>query len=123
MAEGIDELMPKLQSLVDRGYSIAVYPEGTRSKDCRIGRFHKGAFYIAEKLALDVTPMYLYGPGKILRKKTYHLNKGPIYVEIGQPITQSQLQAIGDAKQQASHMRKHYISKYEQLANLIEQDV
>ena len=123
VADGIDELLPKLQSLVDRGYSIAVYPEGTRSKDCRIGRFHKGAFYIAEKLALDVTPMYLYGPGKILRKKTYHLNKGPIYVEIGQPITQSQLQAIGDAKQQASHMRKHYISKYEQLANLIEQDV
>lgn len=123
VADGIDELMPKLQSLVDRGYSIAVYPEGTRSKDCRIGRFHKGAFYIAEKLGLDVTPMYLYGPGKILRKKTYHLNKGPIYVEIGQPLKQSELQTIGDAKQQASHMRRHYIGKYEQIANKIEQDV
>ena len=123
LADGIDELMPKLQSLVDRGYSIAVYPEGTRSKDCRIGRFHKGAFYIAEKLGLDVTPMYLYGPGKILRKKTYHLNKGPIYVEIGQPLKQSELQTIGDAKQQASHMRRHYIGKYEQIANRIEQDV
>jgi 1-acyl-sn-glycerol-3-phosphate acyltransferase len=123
VAEGIDELLPKLQSLVNRGYSIAVYPEGTRSKDCRIGRFHKGAFYIAEKLGLDVIPMYLYGPGKILPKKTYHLNKGPIYVEIGQPIMQSELQAIGDAKKQASHMRKHYVSKYEQISNLIEQNV
>ena len=94
-----------------------------RSKDCRIGRFHKGAFYIAEKLGLDVIPMYLYGPGKILPKKTYHLNKGPIYVEIGRPIMQSELQAIGDAKKQASHMRKHYVSKYEQISNLIEQNV
>jgi 1-acyl-sn-glycerol-3-phosphate acyltransferase len=34
--EGLEELLPKLQSLVERGYSIAIYPEGTRSKDCRI---------------------------------------------------------------------------------------
>ena len=65
VAEGIDELMPKLQSLVKRGYSIAIYPEGTRSKDCKIGRFHKGAFYVAEQLGLEIIPMYLYGPGRI----------------------------------------------------------
>lgn len=69
VAEGIDELMPKLQSLVKRGYSIAIYPEGTRSKDCKIGRFHKGAFYVAEQLGLEIIPMYLYGPGRILPKK------------------------------------------------------
>lgn len=69
VAEGIDELMPKLQSLVKRGYSIAIYPEGTRSKDCKIGRFHKGAFYVAEQLGLEIIPMYLYGPGKFFLKK------------------------------------------------------
>lgn len=123
VAEGIDKLLPKLQSLVERGYSIAVYPEGTRSKDCRIGRFHKGAFHIAELLDLDVIPMYLYGPGKILPKKTYHLEKGPIYIEIGDPITQRELRQMGDVKAQASQMRKHYINKYEKIANSIEQNV
>ena len=48
VSEGIDTLMPRLRSLVERGYSIAVYPEGTRSPDCRLGRFHQGAFYIAQ---------------------------------------------------------------------------
>ena len=123
VAEGVDELMPKLQSLVERGYSIAVYPEGTRSKNCTIGRFHQGAFYIAEQLGLDIVPMYLYGPGKILPKKTYHLRKGLIYIEVGKPITNVQLKAMGDTMRQTSQVRKHYIEKYEQIANRIEQNV
>lgn len=61
VSTGIEQLMPKLKSLVERGYSIALYPEGTRSENCRIGRFHKGAFAIAEQLGLDVVPMFLYG--------------------------------------------------------------
>ena len=123
VADGIDALLPKLRSLVERGYSIAVYPEGTRSKDCQIGRFHQGAFYIAEQLGLDVIPMCLYGPGKILPKRTYHLEKGPIYIEVNDPLTQAELKKMGDIKRQASLMRKHYIHKYEQIANQIEQNV
>ena len=123
VADGIDALLPKLRSLVERGYSIAVYPEGTRSKDCKIGRFHQGAFYIAEQLGLDITPMYLYGPGRILPKKTYHLQKGPIYIEVNDPLTQAELKKMGDIREQASLMRKQYIHKYEQIANQIEQNV
>ena len=123
VADGIDQLMPKLRSLVDRGYSIAVYPEGTRSKDCSIGRFHKGAFHIAQELGISITPMCLYGPGKILPKRTYHLNKGRIHVEVGAPITQEALQKMGDTQTQASMMRKYYVKWYEQLCNQIEQHV
>ena len=123
VTDGIEELMPKLRSLVERGYSIAVYPEGTRSKDCRIGRFHQGAFYIAEQLGVDIIPMYIYGAGRVLPKKTYHLCKGPIYLEVGDPISQDELKVMGDTLAQASQMRRHYIKKYEQLANRIEQDV
>ena len=123
-----------MRSLVERGYSIAVYPEGTRSRDCRIGRFHQGAFHIAEQLGLDVTPMYLYGPGRILPPRTYHLRKGPIYIEVGDPIPQNELRQMGDTRsvpvnrgnsfrKEANTLRKHYINKYEQIANRIEQDV
>lgn len=120
VAEGIDNLMPKLRSLVARGYSIAVFPEGTRSKDCRIGRFHQGAFYIAKELGIDVLPMYLYGPGKVLPKKTYTLRKSPIYIEVDRAVTLDTLQAIGDTKAQASYMRRHYMEKYEEIANKME---
>jgi 1-acyl-sn-glycerol-3-phosphate acyltransferase len=34
----------------DEGYSVLVFPEGSRSPDSTIRRFHKGAFLIAERL-------------------------------------------------------------------------
>ena len=121
--DGIEELLPKLRSLVERGYSIAVYPEGTRSKDCKIGRFHQGAFWLAEQLGVDILPMCLYGPGKILRKKTYTLHPGPVRIEVGEPIGQQALQAMGGVKEQAKEMRRRYMGWYERMANEIEQSV
>jgi 1-acyl-sn-glycerol-3-phosphate acyltransferase len=118
--EGLEELLPKLQSLVERGYSIAIYPEGTRSKDCRIGRFHQGAFWLAEQLGIVILPMCLYGPGKILKKKTYTLQKGTIRLEVGEPVSRQTLQAIGSLKDQAKKMRRHYIEWYETMSNEIE---
>lgn len=120
--DGLEAIMPQLRSLVSRGYSIAVYPEGTRSKDCRIGRFHQGAFYLAQELNLEILPMCLYGPGKILPKKTYHLRKGQFYVEVDSPLSPVQLRAMGDLRHQASAMRKWYKEKYEEIANRIEQN-
>lgn len=118
---GIGELLPHLRSLKERGYSIALYPEGTRSRDGHIGRFHQGAFYIAEQLQMPVLPMLLYGANKVLKKKTYHLNKGMMHIEIGKAITQTELKAMGDLRHQASRMRKLYMERYEQLKNRLEQ--
>lgn len=121
--DGLESNLPLLRSLIDRGYSVALYPEGTRSKDCRIGRFHQGAFYLAEQLGVEILPMYLYGPGKILPKKSYHLRKGIFYVEVDRPITLQQLKTMGDWRAQASQMRKHYMQKHEEIANRIEQEL
>lgn len=123
VVDGLDAMMPQLRSLVSRGYSIAVYPEGTRSKDCRIGRFHQGAFYLAQQLQLEILPMCLYGPGKILPKKTYHLRKGLFYIEVGSPLSQGALASMGGLRQQASAMRKRYEEWYGEMANSIEQHV
>ncbi len=123
VAEGIEALIPKLQSLKERGYSIAVYPEGTRSKDCRIGRFHQGAFFLAEQLDMDILPMCLYGPGKVLPKRTYSLNKSPIQIRVGSAIKQKELCQLGDYVKQASWMRRRYLTVYQQMTNEIEQDV
>ena len=121
--EGLEELLPKLKSLVERGYSIAVYPEGTRSRDCRIGRFHQGAFWLAEQLGVEVLPMCLYGPGKILKKRTYTMQKGPVRIEVGEPISVESLREMGSLMERAKEMRRRYIRKYEALANKMERDV
>lgn len=121
--DGIEALLPQLRSLKERGYSIAVFPEGTRSKDCRIGRFHQGAFYIAEQLDMPVLPMVLYGPGKILPKKTYHLRTGIINIAVEPPIEQAELRAMGDTREQSQELRRHYVRQYDKLKNQLEQYV
>jgi 1-acyl-sn-glycerol-3-phosphate acyltransferase len=121
--EGIEELLPKLKSLVERGYSIAVYPEGTRSKDCQIGRFHQGAFWLADQLGVDILPMCLYGPGKILKKKTYTLQKGPVRIEVGEPVSLETLHAMGELMMQTKEMRRRYQEWYESMANEIEKSI
>ena len=124
VSAGIDNILPDLKSLVDRGYSIAVYPEGTRSEDCHILRFHQGAFHIAQSLNLDILPMVLYGAGKVLPKKSKFLRKGPIRIEIDQRIAASEMLQHGESlRTQASWMRKYYQRRYTEMCNRIEQDV
>ena len=124
VSEGTETLMPKLKSLVERGYSIAVYPEGTRSPDCSITRFHQGAFHLAQQLELDILPLVLYGAGKALPKKERHLHKWPIRIEIDKRISPEELQSHGDTTMaQASSLRKYYKKRYAEMANRIEQDV
>lgn len=124
-SSGVENIMPQLKSLVKRGYSIAVYPEGTRSVDCSIGRFHQGAFHLAQTLDIDIVPLILYGSGKALPKKGRVLNIWPMHMEIDPRISPEQLRQTGGEtlREQASYMRKYYKERYAQLANRIEQDV
>ena len=120
VSEGLDVLMPRLRSLASRGYSIAVFPEGTRSADCRIGRFHQGAFHIAHELGLDILPVCLYGPGKVLPKTSHTLHKGAIYIDVAQPVVRAELDAMGDTLAQARTMRRRYLEWYDRLCNKME---
>ena len=45
----------------ERGYSLIVYPEGTRSTDGELLPFHKGAFRIAIDTGLPVLPVVIEG--------------------------------------------------------------
>ncbi|MDO4190786.1 MAG: glycosyltransferase [Bacteroidales bacterium] len=121
---GIDALFPKLKDLVNRGYSISIFPEGTRSRDCSIQRFHKGAFLLAEQLGIDILPLVLYGAGKALPKKGLYMRCHPITLDIDQRIAPTQLLSTGDTLQERSKwFRHHYIKRYGELSNEMEQHV
>ena len=117
VSTGVEALIPKLRNLVDRGYSIAVYPEGTRSEDCRIGRFHQGAFYIAEQLNLDIVPLILYGAGKVLPKKDKHLHRGIISLDVDRHFSPKEVISLGTLKQRASWFKKYYKLRYDEVSD------
>ena len=76
--QGADSGIELLADRVKEGYSIVVFPEGTRSLDESIGRFHKGAFYLAEKLNLDILPIIIEGTGYTITKGDFLLKNGNI---------------------------------------------
>ena len=71
VAKGIENSVELLRDRVNNGYSIVIFPEGTRSVDWKMKRFHKGAFYLAEKLGIDILPIVIDGTGYTLTKNDF----------------------------------------------------
>jgi len=65
---------------IDEGYSILVFPEGTRSVDGEIKRFHKGAFWLAKELELEIQPIVLIGAHEVNPKNDILISKGQLIV-------------------------------------------
>ena len=116
ISAGIDVILPKLKTLVERGYCISVFPEGTRSPDGQIGRFHKGAFYIAEQLKLDILPLVIYGANRVLPKKGKYIRTGNILFSIGERIIAESI------LQRAKLFRQFYVNSYHKICNKYDQN-
>ena len=119
-AEGIEDYMPQFRSLVERGYSILVFPEGTRSADCSILRFHKGAFHLAQELNLDILPVCLNGVGYALPKEEFMLRPGHITVTVGKRVTPDDLSWGADARERTKAFHKYYQEWYADMCNKLE---
>ena len=85
-SDGMEQNLPRLRDLYARGYSICIFPEGTRSPKCEILRFHRGAFTLARELGADILPVFLHGVGHVLPKEELMFRQGDIHIEIGERI-------------------------------------
>lgn len=90
-SSGYENSLTKLENLIANGYSILIFPEGTRSVDGEIHRFHKGAFLLAERLKLDIVPLLIHGAGDAVTKKDFHFKDGSLTVKILKRISVSDI--------------------------------
>lgn len=79
---GAEGSIDQLKNRIDEGYSVVVFPEGTRSKDGTIGRFHKGAFFMAEKFQLPIYPVLISGASRAIPKSTWYVNEATVAVSM-----------------------------------------
>ncbi|MDR2805230.1 MAG: 1-acyl-sn-glycerol-3-phosphate acyltransferase [Dysgonamonadaceae bacterium] len=120
VSQGIENSIDRLSNAVQRGYSIVIFPEGTRSPDCNIGRFHRGAFYLAERLKLDIVPVFLHGVGHVLPKNDFLLREGKITVETHRRITLDDSRFATDYAMRAKQIRRYYRNTFAEMCRKIE---
>ena len=114
VSDGYDKNVERLQNLVKRGYSVVIFPEGTRSVTGEILRFHKGAFQLAQALNIDILPVFIHGVHDVMPKNDFVLREGKIYVEIGQRLPIVEAKTL-DAKELRSHFLEYYIKHLEEI--------
>jgi 1-acyl-sn-glycerol-3-phosphate acyltransferase len=120
VSNGIEQSVEKLAERVQQGYSIVVFPEGTRSDDCSILRFHRGAFYLAEMLNIDIVPVFIHGVGHVLPKKDFMLREGAITVQVHPRITPNDARFAADYATRTKQVRHYYRDTFAALSKQLE---
>ena len=67
-AEALEQLVREGRKWIARGASVAIFPEGTRSKDGEIHRFKAGAFTLAKEAGVEILPVVLDGTRPLVKK-------------------------------------------------------
>ena len=67
-AEALEQLVREGRKWIARGASVAIFPEGTRSKDGEIHRFKAGAFTLAKEAGVEILPVVLDGTRTLVKK-------------------------------------------------------
>jgi len=68
------------------GTSVAIFPEGTRSPDGRLGQFKAGAIVLAIKAGVPVVPVAIIGTHQVLPKGRLLVRPGRVEIRVGAPI-------------------------------------
>jgi 1-acyl-sn-glycerol-3-phosphate acyltransferase len=80
--KSIDDASRKLVN----GSSMVIFPEGTRSKDGRLGKFKRGAFTLASEIKLPIVPLTIKGTFKAMPIWSYNIHPTRLTLVIHKPI-------------------------------------
>jgi 1-acyl-sn-glycerol-3-phosphate acyltransferase len=69
------------------GGSVAFFPEGTFTAIPGLARFHSGAFVTASRAGMPVVPVVIHGARRVLPAETWWPRRGPLRVEILEPLS------------------------------------
>jgi 1-acyl-sn-glycerol-3-phosphate acyltransferase len=73
------------------GYSMVIFPEGTRSGSVEMGEFKAGSFKLATKSGVPIVPIAINGSYNIMGKKSLIVKPAEVSVKILKPIETAKL--------------------------------
>ncbi len=88
---GFKQIMENIGGLLNKGWSVLIYPEGRVTTDGKIKKFESGVGIIASDMKVPVVPARIYGLFDMLHHGILpvgHLPKRPLVaVKFGKPLT------------------------------------
>lgn len=118
--EGYGDLTGKLSDKIREGYSVVIFPEGSRSPDSSITRFHKGAFLMAHQLKVDLIPVIIHGAGDCMNKGENHLRGGSVTLRICKRIAPGDPLYGNDYHEMTKSMLRFFRKEYESMKVMLE---
>jgi 1-acyl-sn-glycerol-3-phosphate acyltransferase len=79
-------ILRRWKALVRDGLSLIIFPEGTRSRDGRLGPFKAGSFLLAIEAQLPVVPLTIDGSRWVMRKGDMTARPGRVRLLVHEPI-------------------------------------
>jgi 1-acyl-sn-glycerol-3-phosphate acyltransferase len=77
-----------LNRAVDKGDSVIIFPEGTRSRDGQLLPFKKGAFVAAIEMGRPIVPVAIKGTHRVMPKGGYlSIHPGNVEIVVKPPIS------------------------------------
>jgi 1-acyl-sn-glycerol-3-phosphate acyltransferase len=70
------ELRERMRAEIERGHSLLVFPEGTRTMTGQLGAMQSGVFRIAQELAAPIVPVTVTGMYRVMRKGSLLIRPG-----------------------------------------------
>ena len=70
----------------ERNYSFLIFPEGTRSRDGRLGPFRRGGFFLALESGAPIVPVAIRGTYEMMPRGRRYVGKGRVRVDFLAPI-------------------------------------
>lgn len=90
------------------GKDVITFPEGTRSKDGRVGAFRRGTFIIALSEDISIVPVAIKGAKEVWPGKTFCFRPGRIEVTFGTPFRPSNI-GVSNPEELAEYTRKKVV--------------
>ncbi|MDE5731233.1 MAG: 1-acyl-sn-glycerol-3-phosphate acyltransferase [Alistipes sp.] len=101
---------------LSRGVSVAIFPEGTRSRDGEIHRFKAGAFTLAREAGAAILPVVLDGTREVIRPNLLFNWRSRLTVRVLPPVDAARV-AAADPKEQMEQVRADMCAALAEIRN------